>query len=615
MKKAISIGIIALFIITAVSPMVIGFKSDAVNEIAEIVEPESAELSGPMDSAWPMYCHDARHTGRSPYSTIDNSGNEKWRFGTNGWATSSPVIDSGGTIYIGAHDFYAIHPNGTLKWEYHTDGAIESGAAIDENGIIYVGNAHTSYKRLYAFYPNGTLKWKFATGANIFSSPVIGADGTIFFGDDSHQIKALYPNGTLKWKYKTGHVIYSSPAIGLDNTVYCGSHDDYIYALYPNNGTLKWKFKTGGWVHGSPSVGDDGTIYIGSDDGYLYALYPNNGSLKWKCDIGRIHASPALDDDGVLYVGVWEKRFYAIYPNGTIKWSFHTNDKVWGSSAAISDDGTIYFGTCDLETSGGKDFIALNPDGTLKWRRTIGTLFSSPAIGEDCIVYIGTSTSENGYLYAFGRGELEADANGPYYGLINEPVQFTGSAQGGYSPHTWHWDFGDTYTSDEQNPTHIYSSPGNYTVTLTVTDDTGNTSDDASWAKIKESNNPPDKPAITGETNGKAGTKYNYVFVSTDSDGDEWFWYYIDWDDGSFEDWIGPYKPGEAVTVGHTWSPKGTYIIRAKARDNYGGESEWGTLEVTMPKNQQSQNMWYLQWLERFPILNQIVNLLMEKWI
>ncbi len=36
------------------------------------------------------------------------------------------------------------------------------------------------------------------------------------------------------------------------------------------------------------------------------------------------------------------------------------------------------------------------------------------------------------------------------------------------NPSTWHWDFGDGTTSDEQHPVHTFTSPGTYTVTLTV---------------------------------------------------------------------------------------------------------------------------------------------------
>ncbi|WP_292373105.1 PKD domain-containing protein, partial [Methanosarcina sp. UBA411] len=32
----------------------------------------------------------------------------------------------------------------------------------------------------------------------------------------------------------------------------------------------------------------------------------------------------------------------------------------------------------------------------------------------------------------------------------------------------WNWDFGDGSTSTEQNPVHIYSTAGNYTITLTA---------------------------------------------------------------------------------------------------------------------------------------------------
>jgi gliding motility-associated-like protein len=37
----------------------------------------------------------------------------------------------------------------------------------------------------------------------------------------------------------------------------------------------------------------------------------------------------------------------------------------------------------------------------------------------------------------------------------------------------WNWTFGDGGTSTVQNPSHVYSSAGNYTVTLTVTSNTG----------------------------------------------------------------------------------------------------------------------------------------------
>jgi PKD repeat protein len=54
-------------------------------------------------------------------------------------------------------------------------------------------------------------------------------------------------------------------------------------------------------------------------------------------------------------------------------------------------------------------------------------------------------------------------------------VQFTASVEeeeGG--PWTFAWDFGDGSKSTEQNPSHTYDKVGEYTATLTVTDQKGN---------------------------------------------------------------------------------------------------------------------------------------------
>jgi PKD repeat protein len=41
------------------------------------------------------------------------------------------------------------------------------------------------------------------------------------------------------------------------------------------------------------------------------------------------------------------------------------------------------------------------------------------------------------------------------------------------APTSWFWDFGDGNTSTDQNPTHIYTAPGLYTVSLTVSNEYG----------------------------------------------------------------------------------------------------------------------------------------------
>jgi hypothetical protein len=74
-----------------------------------------------------------------------------------------------------------------------------------------------------------------------------------------------------------------------------------------------------------------------------------------------------------------------------LKWSFTTGDRV-GSSPAIGADGVIYVGSHD------SNLYAIDPDGSLKWSFTTGAwVFSSPAIGADGTIHVG---SDDRKLYA-----------------------------------------------------------------------------------------------------------------------------------------------------------------------------------------------------------------------
>jgi outer membrane protein assembly factor BamB len=484
-------------------------------------------------SPWSMYCHDTRHTGRSPYNTADNPGTIKWKYETgDDWIDSSPAIDENGTIYVGSDErcLFAFNPNGTIKWRFDTNGWLESSPAIGKDGTIYVGSRGG---HLYAINSNGTLKWRFNANDIIRSSPAIAEDGTIYFGVvgpgwDIGRIHAVNPNGTEKWHFDTNDWVYSSPAIGEDGIVYCTSNDNHLYALYPENGTMKWSFKRGAYL-GSPSIGDDGTIYTACWDDYLYAVYPENGTMKWRSKLGfGCGHTPTVAGDGTIFVG--EDLLYAIYPNGTRKWSFNPggNLDVTSVSQAVSADGIIYIGT-SLDTAKGGYLIAVNPDGTERWRVWIHNdhVYSSPAIGSDGTVYIGSAPHNNGILYAIGP--LDPDA--------------------------------------------------------------------------------PSAPIINGPSEGKKGNEYSFTFKSTDPNGDD-VYYYISWNDGKDEEWIGPYSSGYELTVNHTWKNENTFTIKARARDTdylWGPESEF---EIIIPRNKVSYNSLFLRFLERFPMLQKLLHIL-----
>ena len=398
LNKSLAIGIVFLFIVSSTIPMVIGYETKTV------IEGESPTLNsnGPMDSAWPMFGHDVRHTGRSPFDIKGNTGMLKWKLwlGHN-LMWSSPVIDKDGIIYVGiwprndSHDnFYAINSDGTIRWSYNIKEKITASPALADDGSIYVVNERGAF---YAFDFDGSVKWMFQIPGNIgyiHSSPVIDNDGTIYFGacGYKYEVGSLYvlnPNGTEKWHYDVDGWAWPSPAIDDEGNVYIGSV--FHFYSFSKDGTLNWKRKPGSGRDSSPAIGEDGTIYYGGEDGNFYALYPN-GTLKWKidCVIGYI-TSPAIGEDGTIYIGTSGKEVISIDPNGSINWRFQADGWVYGAPA-VDKYGNVYVGAWE------RYFYFLHPNGTLKWSYKTGDdIQSSPAIGEDGTIYFG---SDDGYLYA-----------------------------------------------------------------------------------------------------------------------------------------------------------------------------------------------------------------------
>ena len=84
--------------------------------------------------------------------------------------------------------------------------------------------------------------------------------------------------------------------------------------------------------------------------------------------------------------------------------------------------------------------------------------------------------------------------------------------------------------------------------------------------------NKPNKPS--GPTSGIAGVEYTYTTSTTDPNGDQ-VYYKWNWGDGTDSSWLGPYNSSETVYASHVWWSNGEYVIRVKAKDSWGKESEW----------------------------------------
>ncbi len=189
----------------------------------------------------------------------------------------------------------------------------------------------------------------------------------------------------------------------------------------------------------------------------------------------------------------------------------------------------------------------------------------------------GATSGGAGVAYTYSVRAVDPD---------NDSIKYGWDWDGDGTVDEWTTDF---YKSGAQaNISHSWSEPGTYYVMVKAEDNVGEQSN-FSTPLMVTIGNAPDAPAITGPSSGKIKEQQEYNFVTTDPDGDD-VYYYIEWGDGSSEKWIGPYASGEEVTMEHSWDSKGTYTIKAKAKDTNGEESDWGTLQVSMPKTYGYEN-------------------------
>ncbi|ADN35976.1 PKD domain containing protein [Methanolacinia petrolearia DSM 11571] len=124
-------------------------------------------------------------------------------------------------------------------------------------------------------------------------------------------------------------------------------------------------------------------------------------------------------------------------------------------------------------------------------------------------------------------------------GTALEPVQFNDTSSG--MPYSWYWDFGDGITSTEQNPEHIYTEPGVYTVNLTATNYVGS---NTTSTEIKQISGKLPEPSFTADVkSGVSPFEVNFTDTSTNSPV-SWEW---DFGDGTTSTEQNPahwYAPG-----------------------------------------------------------------------
>jgi len=131
----------------------------------------------------------------------------------------------------------------------------------------------------------------------------------------------------------------------------------------------------------------------------------------------------------------------------------------------------------------------------------------------------------------------------------------------------WLWSFGDGTTSTQSNPVHTYTETGEYVVTLTVTDDDGDTS---AWIAppILVTNAAPVASFAVRQSATADGHAITLIDESNDpSSGGEIVHVAWDFGDGTYD--VAGSPDGEGI-YDHVYSATGTYTITLYVIDNDG---------------------------------------------
>lgn len=139
-------------------------------------------------------------------------------------------------------------------------------------------------------------------------------------------------------------------------------------------------------------------------------------------------------------------------------------------------------------------------------------------------------------------------------------------------------------------------------------------------------NMPPGKPEVPiGPTLGMPENPYSYTAAAVDPEGDD-IQYGWDFDDGNPIQWGEWCNSGEPCSISYSWDAQGNYSIRVKARDTYGGESNWSdplfvligdsdvlSIDITNPENAlYIQNVKIRSFLFRAPLIIGYINITVD---
>jgi PKD repeat protein len=393
---------------------------------------------------------------------------------TQAWTNTGVVIDGrsgvrADALWDGSKLFVATHP-----YANHAQQT-SLGARL----YRYSYDAATDQYSLDAGFPAAINNWRTET-------LVIAKDSANRLWATWVQNQTVYVNRTL-----TTHASWGTPfALPLAGAAGITTDDiSSIIAFGGNQLGIMWSDQTRQQMHFA--VHRDGTsVTSWTDEIALSGPLSADDHINLKTDpAGRVYAATktsktqAIGDINLLVratSGTWTKHLFSpatTHHTRPIVVLDTTHNVVHMYATADETGGTIYEKTAEFDNisfpAGLGTPVIRDADNA---DMNDATSTKQNATSETGIV-VQASHDNTGYYWhnsiPVAALPLTAAFSGtPTSGGVPLAVAFTDLSQG--EPTSWSWSFGDGSTSTLENPVHTYTSPGSYTVSLTVGDASGN---------------------------------------------------------------------------------------------------------------------------------------------
>ena len=321
-----------------------------------------------------------------------------------------------------------------------------SGIALDGSGNVYI--ADSGNNRIQVFTGTGEFvrAWNMSgTDSGELRGIAVDRNGFVYVADcRNNLIQKFTDTGSLCCEWGacgTGDGEFSAPRDVAVNK------SGVVYVVDRGNNRIQVFTDSGDFVRAWGSMGT------------------SNGQFWFPLSI-------AVDGDDAIYVADSSNfRIQKFDSAGKflMKWEFSGENIPHPYGIAVSEKGDIYL--ADRSNDQIRVFGS-NGEALTRWGSygsNIGEFDAPSGIAVDGAGNAYVVDEWNHRIQKFAPVVLAADFSVDKKGGVTPfMVTFTDISTG--NPTSWSWSFGDGSTSTEQNPVHTYTSPGNYTVTLSVND-------------------------------------------------------------------------------------------------------------------------------------------------